>query len=378
MKILIAPDSFKGSLEAKEVAKAIERGIQIFDPSIETIRLPVADGGEGTLDVLVEGTAGSKYTIEVTDPLEGRVQATYGVLGDGQTVVIEIAEAAGLTLVSKKQLNPLYTTTYGVGELIRCALDKGYRRFIVGLGGSATNDGGAGMLQALGLKLLDAFGNDIPLGGGSLHKIKTIDQHQFDERIFESTFLIASDVENPFIGETGASAIFGPQKGATEEMVAILDRNLHHFANQIEGTVQQSIHHKKGAGAAGGLGGAFQAFFPSVTQNGIELVLEVLRFNEHVQNVDLVISGEGKIDAQTAYGKTPFGVAKAAKKHGVSTFLIGGIVEKPFDQLYEEGIATVMSITNKPMSVQEAMGNAAILIEEKIEQCMRLYFMNRI
>lgn len=378
MKILIAPDSFKGSLSAKEVAKAIERGIQNFNPMIETIRLPLADGGEGTVDVLVEGTKGCQHTVQVSGPIGSPVQATYGILGDQQTIVIEIAEAAGLALVTTDQMNPLKTTTYGVGELIRIALDQGYRQFIIGLGGSATNDGGAGMLQALGMRLLDGLGNDIPLGGGSLDQLQTIDPTSFDERIAQSTFLIASDVENPLVGAEGASAIFGPQKGATEEMVTILDCNLQHLADVIERTVQKSIHHEKGSGAAGGLGGAFQAFFPSVTQNGIELVLQTLRFEEHVQDVDLVISGEGKIDAQTAYGKTPFGVAKLAKQYHVPTLLIGGIVEKPFDRLYTEKVVAVMSITNGPLSIQDAMMNAASLIEEKVEQCMRLYLKEHI
>lgn len=376
-KILIAPDSFKGSLRAQEVAKAMERGIQRFDHTIETCLLPVADGGEGTMDALIKGTNGKIMSVQVTGPLGESVQACYGVLGDDQTVVIEIAEAAGLALIQNNQLNPLHTTTFGVGQLIASALDEGYRHFIIALGGSATNDGGAGMLQALGAELLDQNGQNIPFGGVALHQIETIKLDQFDWRIQEATFLIATDVDNPLIGPNGASAVFGPQKGATPQMITVLDENLCHFANQIEHFVQHTIHYKKGAGAAGGLGGAFQAFFPSTTASGIDLVLQKLHFEHHVQNANLVISGEGKIDTQTAYGKTPFGVAKAANEHQVPTILIGGIVEEIPVALYEMGVVSAISIINGPQSIQDAMSNAETLIEQATEQCVRLFFAQR-
>lgn len=374
MKILIAPDSFKGSLSANQVAEAMAKGVQQYDHTIEPILLPVADGGEGTMDVLIEGTGGHKKYIQVAGPLNQQIFAAYGVLGDEETVIIEIAEAAGLHRIDQMQLNPLRATSYGVGQLITAALNEGYRQFIIGLGGSATNDGGVGMLQALGIRFLNGKGQEVSLGGGALAQIEQINLEQFDIRIKESTFIIASDVDNPFIGPRGASVVFGPQKGADFEMIQQLDRNLHHLANKIEQTLDYSIHNVEGAGAAGGLGGAFQAFFPSTMKPGIHVVLEKLQFDDYVKDAVLVISGEGKIDAQTAFGKTPYGVAKAAKEYGVPTVLIGAIVEALPASLYEVGVVSAMSMTNGPMSTTAALSNTEKLIRQVTEQCMRLYF----
>lgn len=262
MKVIVAPDSFKGSLTAIQAARAMVAGIRDADPSINTVMLPAADGGEGTMTSLVGATNGKIVFVVVQDPLGRGVEASYGVLGDGKTSVIEIAEASGLMLLHEDERNPLVTSTYGTGELIVHALDAGFRNFIIGLGGSATNDGGVGMLQALGMSFVDKNGLELSRGGGSLSELHTINMHNFDKRISESNFLIACDVSNPFVGPDGASAVFGPQKGGSPAVINVLDGNLTRLANVVEQLTEVSLHGKKGAGAAGGAGGAFQAFFP--------------------------------------------------------------------------------------------------------------------
>ena len=283
MKIIVAPDSFKGSLTAVQAAQAMEAGIREYDPTINTVLLPAADGGEGTMSSLVGATGGKLITVVVQDPLGRKIEARYGVLGDGETCVIEIAEASGLMLLSENELNPLETSSFGTGELILHALDEGFRKFIIGLGGSATNDGGAGMLSALGMSLVNEDGMELSQGGGALSELDKIDKTHFDKRISESDFIIACDVENPFVGPEGASVVFGPQKGATTEMVELLDMNLTKFANVVEKMNGNSLHKKKGAGAAGGAGGAFQAFFPGEMKQGISVVLNAISFDEHVK-----------------------------------------------------------------------------------------------
>ncbi|MED4202958.1 glycerate kinase [Neobacillus mesonae] len=374
MKIVIAPDSFKGSLTALEAALAIEKGIKKVLPKAETVLVPVADGGEGTADSLVAATDGRFVDVVVKGPLLEQVQAAYGILGDQGTCVIEMATASGLNLIAPEKRNPLLTTTFGTGELIKKALDDGCQNFILAIGGSATNDGGAGMLQALGMKLLDSDGKPVGFGGGELSRIAAIDESEFDARIAEAKFLIATDVQNPLIGMNGASHVFGPQKGATPEMVEVLDRNLAHWADLIEAKTGIRLHEKPGAGAAGGIGGAFQAFFPAVTKRGIDLVMEYTKLGQKLEGAKCIFTGEGQTDFQTASGKTPMGVAQEAKKHGqIPVFILAGSVGSGIDQLYEHGINSVHSIINAPMTLQEAMDRGAELLEQAAEQVMRTY-----
>jgi len=373
MKIVIAPDSFKGSLTAVEAAQAIERGVKKVSQSIKTVLVPVADGGEGTMDSLVAATNGRMVEVSVKGPLLDFVQAAYGVLGDGQTCVIEMASASGLCLIDSTRRNPLLTTTFGTGQLIKKALDDGCRKFILAIGGSATNDGGIGMLQALGMQLLDSDGKAIGYGGGELSRIVQIDDQDFDSRIADCEFLIASDVQNPLIGKDGASYVFGPQKGATPQMVEMLDQNLSHWADLVETKTGIRLHDKPGAGAAGGIGGAFQAFFPSETKRGIDIVIEYTGLADKLTNAECAFTGEGQIDFQTASGKTPMGVAEEAKKKGIPVFALAGSIGKDIDVLYEHGITSVHSIVNAPMTLQEAIIGGSVLLEDTAEQVMRTY-----
>ncbi|RKD22833.1 glycerate kinase [Ammoniphilus oxalaticus] len=371
MKIIIAPDSFKGSASAPEVAVAIERGVKNALPQAETVLVPVADGGEGTMDSLVSATGGHFVEVTVKGPLQAPVQAAFGVLGDGVTCVIEMASASGLYLVSDAERDPLKATTYGTGELIKKALDDGYRRFILAIGGSATNDGGVGMLQALGLQVFDQQGAAVGYGGGVLDQIQQIDQSGWDPRIAKSEFLIASDVQNPLVGPDGASYVFGPQKGATPEMVKQLDHNLKHWADLVEREKGVRLHDLPGAGAAGGIGGAFQAFFPSEMKRGIDIVIEFTKLEEKMQGAHLVFTGEGQIDYQTASGKTPMGVAQAAQKQGIPVVVIAGSIGEGIDTLYQYGITSIHSLVNAPMSLEDAMTRAEELLEQRAEQIIR-------
>ena len=374
VKIVISPDSFKGSLAADEVAKAMAEGIKAFNQSIETILLPVADGGEGTLESLISATNGRIDSVYVQDPLERRISANYGILGDEETCVIEMAKASGLTLLHREERNPLYTTSYGTGELIRHALDAGFRKFIVGIGGSATNDGGTGMLKALGMKFRTKNGEDIGTGGGALDQLAHIDLAKFDHRIAESEFIIACDVDNPLIGINGASHIFGPQKGASEAMVSILDQNLKTLADVIERINGVSIHHSQGAGAAGGLGGVFQAFFPLTMKPGIDVVMEAIDFREQIKNADLVITGEGRSDDQTLSGKAPYGVAKVAREYGVPVMLLSGYIETSSEKRLSTYFDVLGSVVNETVSKRESMANAAHFIEIRMHQMMLAYY----
>lgn len=373
MKIVIAPDSFKGSLSAWEAALAIEQGVKNVLPEADVVLVPVADGGEGTMDSLVAATKGKKVEAMVTGPLHEPAKAAYGILGDGHTCVIEMASASGLILVPPQQRDPMFTTTFGTGELIKKALDAGCRKFILAIGGSATNDGGIGMLQALGMDLLDAEGRPVGLGGCELQRIVAIDDRGFDSRIAESEFIVASDVQNPLVGPHGASYVFGPQKGASEETVKILDRHLTLWADLVEKHTGIRLHEKPGAGAAGGIGGAFQAFFPSVTKRGIDIVIEYTGLSEKLSGAHLAFSGEGQIDFQTASGKTPMGVAQVAQKQGVPVFILSGSIGKGIDSLYQYGICSIHSIVNAPMTLQEAMERGAELLSLAAEQVLRTY-----
>ncbi|WP_062237466.1 glycerate kinase [Fictibacillus sp. FJAT-27399] len=373
MKIVIAPDSYKGSLTAVEAAEAIERGVKKADSTIQTILVPAADGGEGTMDTLVTATGGRKKSVRVTGPLHSEISAEYGILGDQKTCVIEMASASGLCLVSPEELNPLTATTYGTGQLIKQALDDGFRSFVLAIGGSATNDGGAGMLQALGLELLDDSGQRVQFGGGELHNIKEIDLSGFDPRVKECTFLIASDVQNPLVGKEGASAVFGPQKGATEEMVKLLDKNMVHWGDMVEQATGIRLHDMPGAGAAGGIGGAFQAFFPAQMKRGVDVVTEYAGLPQALDGADLVITGEGRVDFQTASGKTPMGVAQRAKQSGIPTMILAGSVGEGVEVLYQYGVISITSMIQQPLTLEEAMRRAPQLLEYSAEQLVRTF-----
>ncbi|AOV07750.1 glycerate kinase [Sporosarcina ureilytica] len=359
MKIVIAPDSFKESLTAKEVAEAIERGMKRVISDAEYVKVPMADGGEGTVQSLVDATGGEIIRKQVTGPLGEPVESFFGILGNKRTAVIEMAAASGLHLVPNGNRNPLLTTTRGTGELIAAALDYGVDHIIIGLGGSATNDGGAGMAQVLGAQLLDIDGKEIGPGGGSLHELAMIDPVQLDPRLEHVKIEIACDVDNPLTGEKGASAIFGPQKGATPEMVSQLDQNLHHFATIIERDLGKSIRDLAGAGAAGGLGGGLLAFLPSELKRGVDIVIEATGLVQAVQDADLVITGEGRIDAQTIFGKTPMGVAKTAKRFGVPVIGLAGSLSADSDIVHDYGMDAVFSIVPGAVTLEDALEHAA-------------------
>ncbi|MED1605136.1 glycerate kinase [Cytobacillus kochii] len=373
MKVVIAPDSYKGSLSSVSAAEAIARGIKKALPSCEVISVPVADGGEGTMDSLVSATGGNKVKVNVVGPLHKNVDAEYGVLGDEKTCVIEMASASGLELIDKSERNPLIATTFGTGELIKRALDDGYRHFILAVGGSATNDGGAGMLQALGLKIMDDVGEEIGFGGEALGRVTSVQLASLDSRIKECQFLIASDVQNPFVGPHGASHVFGPQKGASPEMVEMLDRNLGNWADVIEQATKVRLHDRPGAGAAGGIGGAFQAFFPAEMKRGIDIVIEYTGLREKLKGATCVFTGEGQCDYQTASGKTPMGVAEAAKVEGTPVFVLAGSIGKGIDELYQYGITSVHSLTTGPMDLEVAMARTEELLESAAERVIRTF-----
>ncbi|MCV9885661.1 glycerate kinase [Metabacillus halosaccharovorans] len=363
MKIVIAPDSFKESLSAMEAALAIERGFKMIFPNADYHKMPMADGGEGTVQSLVDATNGSIKERIVTGPLGNPVKAFFGLMGDGKTAVIEMAAASGLHLVPFEQRNPLVTTTRGTGELILSALDLGVEHMIIGVGGSATNDGGAGMVQALGGRLLDSDGNDMKAGGGMLSEISSIDLTGLDQRLTKVKIEVACDVDNPLTGPRGASAIFGPQKGATPEMVQLLDQNLTHFADVVEASLGRSFRNIEGAGAAGGLGASLVAFLNAELKRGIQIVLDAVNFDEVVKDANLVITGEGRIDSQTIYGKTPIGVAKAAKKYGVPVIGVAGSLSKDCDVVYEHGIDALFSIVPGVTTLPDAFEHAADYME---------------
>ncbi|AUZ28498.1 glycerate kinase [Bacillus subtilis] len=363
MKIIIAPDSFKESLSALEAADAIERGFKSVFPGADYRKLPMADGGEGTVQSLVDATNGSIVDQVVTGPLGESVEAFFGMLGDGKTAVIEMAAASGLHLVPVEKRNPLVTTTKGTGELITAALDAGAERLIIGIGGSATNDGGAGMIQALGGRLLDESGREIGSGCGALSQLASIDVSGLDPRIHHVKLEVACDVDNPLTGPRGASAVFGPQKGATDDIVRVLDQHLTHFADVAEKALGTTFRETEGAGAAGGLGWSLLAFLHADLKRGIDIVLEAVDFENEVQDADLVITGEGRIDSQTIYGKTPIGVAKAAKSYDVPVIGIAGSISRDSDAVYQHGIDALFSIVPGAVPLEDAFEHAAEYME---------------
>ncbi|WP_312927311.1 glycerate 2-kinase [Pseudescherichia sp.] len=358
MKIVIAPDSYKESLSATEVAQAIEKGFREIFPDAHYVSVPVADGGEGTVEAMIAATQGAEHTASVTGPLGERVDARWGMSGDGHTAFIEMAAASGLALVPPELRNPLITTSRGTGELILHALDHGARNIIIGIGGSATNDGGAGMVQALGAKLCDANGTEIGHGGGSLMSLNTIDISGLDPRLASCTLRVACDVTNPLTGEQGASRIFGPQKGATDAQIVELDNNLSHYADMIKKSLRVDVKEVAGAGAAGGMGAALMAFLGAELRSGIEIVTQALNLEEHIHDCTLVVTGEGRIDSQSIHGKVPVGVAKVAKKYHKPVIGIAGSLTHDVGVVHQYGIDAVFSVLTSIGTLEEAFRGA--------------------
>ena len=373
MRIVIAPDSFKGSLTAIEAATAMAEGVASVWPKAHLTLCPIADGGEGTVASLVKAAHGTLVSESVTGPLGDKVNATWGLIHNGRTAVIEMAQASGLTLVPRDKRNPLATTTFGTGELIGRGLDRGCRRFIIGIGGSATNDGGAGMAQALGVSLRDASARELPSGGAELARLDHIDVSGLDARVKQAEFIVACDVDNPMVGPQGASAVYGPQKGATPAMVAELDAALKHYAAKVNETLGMAIAGMPGAGAAGGLGGGLVAFLDARLEPGIQVVAAAVGLEEIIRQADLVITGEGQVDGQTLRGKAVHGVAEIAHRHGIPTVVLGGAIRPAADLLCETfSNVCLLSIINEPMNVEYAMSNAASLLSGATTQCLRL------
>lgn len=358
MKIVIAPDSYKESLSALEVASAIEAGFREIYPDAEYIKLPVADGGEGTVEAMVAATQGRVVEVAVTGPLGEPVQAFYGISGDESCAFIEMAAASGLELLPPAARNPLKTTSWGTGELIRHALDLGVTRMIIGIGGSATNDGGAGMVQALGAQLLTANGQPIAPGGAGLSTLATIDISGLDPRLAQCRIDVACDVTNPLVGDEGASAVFGPQKGATPEMVVQLDRALAHYAGQIAQDLDLDVLTLEGGGAAGGMGAALYAFCGAHLRPGIDIVTDALHLDALVADADLVITGEGRIDSQTIHGKVPVGVARVAKRYQIPVIGIAGSLTADVGVVHQHGLDAVFSVLHRICSLDEALAEA--------------------
>ena len=375
MKIVIAPDSFKESLTALEVAEAIEAGLKKVLPDAEYVKVPMADGGEGTVQSLVDATEGRLISAEVCAPLGNKVKAEFGLSGDGRTAIIEMAAASGLHLVPPEARNPLRTTSYGTGELICAALDEGVEKIIVGIGGSATNDGGAGMLQALGALLLDAQHQPIGAGGGCLQDLAAIDLSGLDKRLAGVEIVVACDVDNPLCGEKGASAVFGPQKGATAEMVQALDSGLQHFAALAARDLGLDIQSPAGAGAAGGMGGGVLLLPDARLQAGVQIVMEAVKLAEKVQDADLVITGEGRMDAQSVHGKTPIGVAHTAKAFGKPVIAIVGCLREDYEVVYAQGIDAVFPIIRQLGSLEEILQHGRDNLVSAAQNVARIYQM---
>ena len=364
VKIVIAPDSFKGSLTAPQVAAAIAKGLRHVWPDGVIECIPLADGGEGTVDALVSATGGHLVDVSVTGPLGEPVEAFFGMLGDGQTAVIEMAAASGLPLVPADRRDPGKATTRGTGELIRYALDTGCRKLIVGIGGSATNDGGVGMAQALGISFRDAKGDELEPGGLALANLETIDLSGVDPRIKDVEIVVACDVDNPLYGPRGASEVYGPQKGATPALVKRLDASLRRLAHVISAEIGIDVQQIPGAGAAGGLGAGLVAFLGARLMPGIDIVLEAVRFGERYRDADLIVTAEGGIDRQTAYGKAPSGVQQAAARLGIPVVVVGGSLADDAVDLYERGFSAIVGCTPRPMGLDDAIARASTSLTE--------------
>lgn len=378
MKIIAAMDSFKGSLSSPEANEAVTKGVKAIFEDAEVRTFPMADGGEGTIDALIDGLGGEIRAREVTGPLGGKVNARYGFVDKENLAVIEIAEACGLTLLAENTLDPWRATTYGVGELIRHVYDEGARTFIIGLGGSATNDGGVGMLQAMGYRFLDHDGEPIPPGGGGLKGIEQIIKTEEAADFDDCDFRVACDVNNVLYGPDGATYIFGPQKGAGEAMLSRLDDALKHYADK---TLEMGIDIStvEGGGAAGGLGAAFHGYLGARLELGIQLVIDLLELESEIKDADLVITGEGRLDAQTAMGKVPAGLAGAAKKYGVAVIAFGGSLTEDAYRLTENRLDAIFSIQRTPISLKEAMDSEVTRfnLEKAVSQVMAVYNITR-
>ena len=397
MKVMIAPQSFKGGLQGVEVARAIKQGVLSVYPQAETVEVPVADGGDGTLDALVRSTGGQLFTSQVTGPLEEPVSALWGVMGEGfsypgkgpdfidsrtlskpethtqsQIAVIEMARASGLALVPPRRRNPRITTTYGTGELIGEALEKGYRRIIVGLGGSATNDGGVGMAQALGVRFLDSNGRELPFGGAALSKLARVDTSNLRLGVMEAKITAATDVTNPLCGPSGASAVYGPQKGASPKVVEELDRALEHLSRVIKRNLGLDVRDIPRAGAAGGLGAGLMAFMSAEIESGIDLICQVLGLEERLAGVDLVITGEGRVDVSTTYDKAPVGVARLAKVKGIPVIAMAGSLGTGYEKVYQHGVDAIVPILDRPRTFEDSISRTYDLLRSTTERTMRL------
>ena len=372
MRIVIAPDSYKGTNTALAVAEAIERGARRVTPDVDIVKVPIADGGEGTVEAVVAATGGEIREVPVVGPLGEPVTARFGVLGEGRAV-IEMAAASGLPLVPDDKRNPLITTTYGTGQLIRAALDEGCRELLIGIGGSATNDGGLGMAQALGFSFLDAGGAELGPGGENLERLARIDASGADPRLGECSVTVACDVDNPLCGTRGAAAVYGPQKGATPVMIVRLDAGLAHFARVISVQLGLELAELPGSGAAGGLGAGLMAFAGARLTAGIQAILDIVRFDDLLGDIDLVITGEGKLDGQSAFGKVPVGVARRVKRKGrIPVIAIAGDIGSGADAVYREGIDAIFSTVDRAMPLAEALAESTRALEDAGERVMRL------
>ncbi|TFC61715.1 glycerate kinase [Cryobacterium sp. TMB1-7] len=372
MKFVLAPDSFKESMTAPEAVAAMRRGVLSVFPDADCVAAPMADGGEGTREALTDALDGVLVSAPVHDALGRSVRARYGYVGSEHLAIIEIAAAAGIDLVAVADRDPKITSSYGAGELIRHALDRGATRFIVGLGGSVTNDGGAGMLEALGARLLDEAGADLPRGGAALARLHRIDLSAVDPRLAGSTFQIASDVTNPLLGAAGASAVFGPQKGADPATVHQLDAALGVYATVIAALTGTDVSNQPGAGAAGGLGAAFLAFFPAELRRGVDVVMDAVHLADRIAGADFVFTGEGSLDAQTLSGKTPMGVAEAAGVHGVPVVAFAGRIGPGAEVLYDHGFAALVPILPGVSDLPSALADGAANLERAVATVCRL------
>jgi glycerate kinase len=369
--VIVAPDSFKGSLSALQAALAMERGVLDAWPHARVVKVPIADGGEGTVEALVTATAGRYETCTVRGPLGRPVEARWGVLGDGRTAVIEMAAASGITLVPEGRRDPRVASTFGTGQLIRAALDAGFRHLVIGIGGSATNDGGSGMAKALGVRFVDGRGDTLPEGGAALARLVAIELGGVDPRLAGTEILVACDVDNPLTGPRGASAVFGPQKGATAAVVAELDAALERYARVATQATGRDVARHPGAGAAGGLGAGLLFFTPARLVPGIDLVLDSTRFDDQVRGASLVIVGEGRTDAQTSMGKAPVGVARVAARHGVPVLLVSGSLGPGAEQVLTQGIGRVVQAAPAGLPLQEAMARASELLQAAVAASLR-------
>ena len=371
-KIILAPQSFKGSIHALSAAQAMQRGVLRANPKFETVLVPVADGGDGTLEALVSTTGGEIFRSVVTGPLGQAVEARWGVMGDGNTAVVEMALASGLALIPNNRRDPRKSTTRGTGEIIKEALDKGFSRIIVGLGGSATNDAGVGMASALGVRFLDSDGANLPSGGAALASLVSIDVSRLHPKLSEATIIGATDVINTLCGPTGASSVFGPQKGATPEMITELDSALLNFSDVVKRELGKNVLNQEGSGAAGGLGAGLLAFTSAELRSGIDMICDVLEFDKHLEGAKLILTGEGRADESTIYDKAPVGVARRAVKYGVPTVIMAGSVGKGYEKLYDHGISGVVCIGDRPMSFERSVSRTAELLEGATERTIRM------